>query len=168
MWYISATYTWLPLYIGVIAYIFYKFGWKTGVLAFVSMIMLVVLTDQVSVHLFKQVFERLRPCHQPRISHLVHIVNGYCGGKFGFVSSHAANTFGFAIFTSFFFKNKLYVYSIFVWATLVSYSRIYLGVHYPSDIAGGALLGILLGFGIYVLYNYLENKYLENNRKAKF
>lgn len=168
MWYISANYTWVPLYLGVVAYIFYKFGWKTGVVALLSMILLVLLTDQTSVHLFKQVFERLRPCHQPRIAHLVHTVNGHCGGKFGFVSSHAANTFGFAIFTAFYFKNRLFSYSIFAWAALVSYSRIYLGVHYPSDIAGGAMLGLFWGFVVYILYNFLEAKYLTNKRKAAF
>jgi undecaprenyl-diphosphatase len=130
--------------------------------------LLIVLIDQTSVHLFKEVFHRLRPCHQPRISHLVHIVNNHCGGQYGFVSSHAANSFGFATFTILFFKNNRFSWFIFAWALLLSYSRIYLGVHYPSDIVGGWMLGIFWGLVITVIYNKIEDKYKINERKSAF
>ncbi|MCK5536434.1 MAG: phosphatase PAP2 family protein [Bacteroidales bacterium] len=165
---VSAKMTWVPLYLGIVAFIFWKYKWKTGLLSLLAMVLLLVLTDQTSVKLFKEVFERLRPCHQPRISHLVHIVDGHCGGKFGFVSSHAANTFGFAAFTATFFRARKFTWFIFLWAIIVSYSRIYLGVHYPSDIVGGAILGMFWGFFVYIFYNKFEDKYLTNNRKSLF
>lgn len=84
---------------------------------------------------------RYRPSHNFDLQGLVHLVNGYSGGLFGFVSSHAANSFGIAIFTALFLKNKWYWIFILLWAVLVSYSRIYLGVHYPADIIGGMVLG---------------------------
>ncbi len=166
---ISSVTLWLPLYLVILGYIFYKYKWKTGVFALIAMVLLVVLTDQTSVHLFKNTIQRLRPCHQPRISHLVHIVNNHCGGLYGFVSSHAANTFGFATFTALFFYRKVYSYFIFAWALLIGYSRIYLGVHYPSDIVGGALLGMFWAVVVYAMYVRVEEKLLKDNlRRTNF
>ncbi len=158
MWWVSLKYVWVPLYAGVLFFIFYLRRYKTAILAVLSLILLVTITDQTSVHLFKQVFERLRPCHDPQIGHLVHIVNNKCGGQFGFVSSHAANTFGFATFTSLFFRNRYFSVFIILWASMVSYSRIYLGVHYTGDIIGGIILGIFCGYIVYRLYVMIVQK----------
>lgn len=108
----------------------------------------IALTDLTSVHLFKNVFCRLRPSHDPELASLVHIVNDYRGGLYGFVSSHAANTVGIATLTSLLMQNRWYTLSAFVWAALMSYSRIALGVHYPIDILCGALLGFLIALGV--------------------
>lgn len=165
MWYISATLTWAPLYAVILFFVFKKMKWE-GVIALAFFILLIVMADQSSVKLFKNVFERLRPCHNPDIKDLIHIVNGKCGGKFGFVSSHATNTFALAMFTSLFFRIKWVSYSIFIWAIIVSYSRIYLGVHFPFDVLGGAGLGILVGFVTYKLYLFVLNYYRKKrNRK---
>ena len=161
MWITSATATWIPLYALVLFFVFKQLKWK-GLLTFLFLILVVLFADKISVHLFKFVFERLRPCHNPQIADLVHTVNGKCGGKFGFVSSHAANTFAFAAFSSFFFKIKRYSWFIFIWAAFVSYSRVYLGVHFPADILGGAILGFLIGFGLYLTYDFIFKKYLNN------
>lgn len=156
MWYISATTTWIPLYALVLFFIFKEYKWK-GFIPLIFLILVIVLADKISVYGFKNVFERLRPSHNPDIAQMVHIVNNYRGGNFGFVSSHAANTFAFAAFTALFFKNQKFAYFIYLWAVIVSYSRIYLGVHYPGDILGGAVLGWLIGMAMYKLQQITEN-----------
>jgi undecaprenyl-diphosphatase len=145
---------WLPLYLFLIFLVFYRFRRKGWIIIALTLVVF-ALTDLTSVHLFKNVFERLRPCHNPALDGLVHLVNGRCGGKYGFISSHAANTFGLAVFMSLVFRNKWLVISILVWATVVSYSRIYLGVHYPFDVICGAIWGSLISFGIYYAFTRL-------------
>lgn len=155
MWWISAKYTWIPLYLFMLGWMVIKKKWETLILL-VIIALLITLSDQISVRFFKEGIMRLRPCHDPDLTGLVHIVNGKCGGQYGFVSSHAANTFAIAAFTSLLFKNRLYSYFIFFWAFLVSYSRIYLGVHYPGDVLGGIILGLILGWIVYDFYKRLR------------
>lgn len=151
MWWISGKLTWIPLYAFFLYLVWKKFKTKFW-LPVLGVVILIVLTDQLSVHLFKNVFERLRPCHDPSISEFVHIVNNYCGGKFGFVSSHAANTFGLAMFLWLCLRKSYTAFwLIFIWAAFVSYSRIYLGVHFPLDVLCGGVFGILLAIFIYIL-----------------
>jgi undecaprenyl-diphosphatase len=128
---------------------------------------LILLADQTSVHLFKNMFERLRPCHNPMITDFVHTVHGKCGGQFGFVSSHAANSFALAVFSGLLLKSKYrYFLPLMVfWAAVVSYSRIYLGVHYPADVLGGAILGSILGIFVFWMMKFINQKFnlkLEN------
>ena len=144
---ISAKLTWIPLYALVLFLLLRKFR-KSWWIYTLAAILLLALTDLASVHLFKNVFERLRPCHEPALEGMVHIVNGKCGGLYGFVSSHAANTFGFATLMALVFRQKIrwFPLMLLLWAAVVSYSRIYLGVHYPGDVIAGAALGALLGW----------------------
>ena len=107
-------------------------------------------TDQVSV-LIKNLVERPRPTHNDEIADMLHIVNNYRGGQYGFISSHAANVFGIAAFLSNQFKHYKWSLFLFIWAAVVSYSRLYLGVHYPLDVICGALLGALTGIQFYVV-----------------
>jgi undecaprenyl-diphosphatase len=158
MWQISKTAIWIPLYLVFIYFIFKKLK-LNGFITLLVLLFLVLISDQGSVQLFKNIFHRLRPCHQPALAGLVHLVNGKCGGMYGFVSSHAANTFGLAMFLSLFFKNRAFSIFIFLWATVVSYSRIYLGVHYPFDILAGAIFGIAVAIGIFQLHQFLQLKY---------
>jgi len=117
--------------------------------------LLIFLTDKISVLAFKDVFQRLRPCHNPDLQNLIHTVDQHCGGKFGFVSSHATNVFGTAMFTLLFFQKKWFTFVILIWATLVSYSRIYLGVHFFGDVFCGAILGMIIGFLTFFIYKRL-------------
>ena len=118
----------------------------------IALIVLVVLCDQISNNIFKDFFERWRPSRDPSISHLVHTVAGYKGGDFGFVSSHATNSFGLAMFSALLIRHWGYGITIFLWAFLNSYSRIYLGVHFPGDIVGGMILGISLALVVFIAY----------------
>lgn len=148
----SGKLTWLPFYLLLIYFITRKQGWKT-LWWLLAIALVIVATDQVSVVLFKNMFQRLRPCHTPELQNLVHLVKG-CGGQFGFISSHAANTFGVAVFLSLLFSNRWATYGLLFWAAFVSYSRIYLGVHFPGDVICGAIVGAGIGISIWLPASY--------------
>lgn len=156
MGWVSYKFTWIPAYALLLYFTWKKTGNKLFIVI-ISVVLLILISDQASVHLFKNIFERYRPCHNLIIKEKLHLV-GDCGGLYGFVSSHAANTFALAAFFSFFFKNKRFTFLIFFWASLCSYSRIYLGVHYPLDIISGALLGIFSGYLVVSFYTLAAKK----------
>lgn len=158
MFYATKTLTWLPLYLVITFYLFKEFGWQQALFTLLFISLMIAASDQGSVHFFKNVFQRLRPCHDPDLAGLVHQVNGKCGGRFGFISSHASNTFAMAIFISSLFKRKWLWIGMITWATFVSYTRIYLGVHYPGDILGGAIWGVLVGYVLYKIYKKSEGR----------
>lgn len=142
MWFVSGKYEWIPLYALLLFLVVKKYR-KYSWIFILFTVLSVVLADQISVKLFKEMFERWRPCHNLELKSIVHIVNEKCGGRFGFVSSHATNSFAVATFLGMAMNRKILVALLF-WALVVSYSRIYLGVHYPFDILGGAILGVLI------------------------
>ncbi len=153
----SGKFFWSPLYALLIYWIFREKKWY-GFLVLVFVALTITAGDQLSVHAFKNVFMRLRPCYEPSLQGLLHMVK-YCGGKYGFVSSHAANSFAVLAFINGFFRHKRpYVkWIMWTWALLIIYSRVYLGVHYPGDVLGGAVLGIILGSFFIWLYRKSEN-----------
>lgn len=165
MVYVSAKFFWIPLYLFLLYLIIKELKWR-AVLVLIAVALLVTISDQLSVHLFKNVFERLRPCHNPDLSLIVHTVEK-CGGQFGFISSHAANSFALAFFISNLLRQK---YSwigwlMYVWATLVIYSRIYLGVHYPGDVIVGAVFGLLIGWMVLLLYQHTGKLLFESKKE---
>lgn len=159
MWIVSARITWVPLYMLLIWLFYRKNNWKSALIFIGFAILTVTLCDQLSNHLFKDLFMRYRPSHHDLLTdklHFYRLPNGdlYKGGQYGFVSSHAANFFGVCTF-AWYVLRKWYRYVFYVLlasAVIVSISRIYLGVHYLTDIIGGALLGILLASIVYIGY----------------
>ena len=149
MTFISSEMGWLPFYAVLVFLVFYKYRWE-GLWIMLGVAVLITCSDQISAHVFKPLFQRLRPCYDPMIEDLVHLPNGKPGGHYGFISSHAANTFALASFIYMTMRKhyKNIGWLMFSWATLVSYSRIYMGVHFPGDIICGAAVGMILGFGI--------------------
>ena len=159
MIFFSGKLTWLPFYLILCFLLYRKFGWRM-VWPLLGAALVVTLADQTSVHLFKNIFERLRPCHNPEIKDLIHLATGRCaGGRFGFVSSHAANTFGVAIFLLLLMRKNWFTVLMLIWAALVSYSRIYLGVHYPADIIVGGILGVVCGYAVWNLLDGIDMVY---------
>jgi undecaprenyl-diphosphatase len=118
----------------------------------VGIALCILLSDQISSSVLKPLVARLRPTHNPKIADLIHVVNGYRGGLYGFVSSHAANAATFVTFTALLFRNKIYTILLSLWAFLTAYSRVYLGVHYVGDVLCGALIGVLVGVVVYVIF----------------
>jgi len=155
---ISGTATWIPLYLAILIYLGVKLRKKFLVLIMV-IIIAVTLSDQISV-LIKNSVHRLRPCHEPSLEGMVHLVKGYCGGLYGFVSSHASNSFMVAMLCLLLIRRWWFTCFIIIWALVVGYSRIYLGVHYPGDVVSGSLLGMLIGWGIYLFYGYINKNLL--------
>lgn len=147
---VSGQLVWLPYFLFII-FLFIKKEKKQSIFAILFVIIAVSIADWTSVHLFKNVFQRLRPCHNPALINIIRTVNK-CGGQYGFISSHASNFFALATFSSLIVKKKYFSILAFAIALLVIYSRVYLGVHYPSDVLGGAIWGFLIGFLIYKLY----------------
>ena len=145
--------TWLPFFL-VILYLIIKNYRAKSVLIIIMLSVTILMSDQLSV-LLKETIQRLRPVYDPQIDNLVHNVFRK-GGLYGFVSSHAANSFAIFYFTHRLFRNKGYSVLLFSWALLMSYSRIYLGVHYPLDILGGAVLGWLTGLITYKILMFIE------------
>ena len=141
---ISATWIWVPLYVIFLYLLFKTFKLRSLIFILIFIALGVTVSDQLA-GIFKTGILRLRPCHDPTLTGLMRAVK--CGGQFGFYSSHAANTFFIATFMSLLLykKFKFLPYFLFVWAIVVSYSRIYLGVHFPLDILMGSLMGFFTG-----------------------
>ena len=161
MWLYTGQVVWIPLILLLLFILFYKTDWKESVFILLSIVLIVVLCDQFSSNICKPYFMRFRPTHHPEFKDYVNIVNDYRGGKYGFISGHASNAFGYAVFSLLLFRYRLYTIMVLFWSTLMAYSRIYLGVHFISDIVPGALSGILLGFLVYKLYVAVRRKYLK-------
>ena len=132
---------------------------RHALLTVAMLVLAFVLADQISSGLIKHLVERLRPSQDPSLDDMIHIVNNYRGGKFGFVSSHAANSFAAATLIALVMRHKAVTFSLFTWAVLQCYSRVYLGVHYPGDILGGIIVGVLSGWLVWCLMRWLQRRF---------
>ena len=153
MWYVSKSRTWIPLYVLLVGLIAWRFrNWKAVLLILVGFGIVVGLSDYTCSGVLKPLVCRLRPTHEPALDPL-HLVCGYMGGRYGFCSSHAANTVSCALLFSLLYRNKIATFCLMTWVALNCYSRMYLGVHYPSDIIVGLLVGCLWALLTYWVLN---------------
>lgn len=158
MMYASNRLVWIPLYLALVYLLFKKLG-KSFWLAVLFAIAAVAISDQLASHLVKNLVMRYRPSHNLILSSKLHYVDNYMGGLYGFASSHASNTFAIAVFLYLLFPtDRILILGMFFWACLVCYSRMYLGVHYPSDIVGGMIIGTLSAALCYTLWRKLSTR----------
>ncbi|NOT76522.1 MAG: phosphatase PAP2 family protein [Cyclobacteriaceae bacterium] len=155
---VTRTDFWLPLYAFLIFLIFKNYK-KEGWLVLVGVAVTILLADRITAGVMKPYFHRLRPSNEPGLQGILHLVDNYRGGLYGFASSHAANTTGVALFCFLLFRDKYkWIGLLFLWAFVMTYTRIYLGVHYPGDIITGAAVGLLSGYAGYHSYRWLTTK----------
>ncbi|AFK05175.1 phosphoesterase PA-phosphatase related protein [Emticicia oligotrophica DSM 17448] len=160
MYWVTYRFTWIPLYIYIIYYLFQNTKNRFAI-NLVFVLLSVGLSDRFTSGFMKPFFHRFRPCHDPAIQNLVHVV-GDCGGQFGFASSHASNSF--ALVMAIYLLAKLNNWSLklpaflLFWAIIVSYSRIYVGVHFPTDIVVGAIVGIMITLFTYIFLKFINQK----------
>jgi undecaprenyl-diphosphatase len=169
MTFVSQKLVWIPLYALLLVVLIRNLGWKVAALAVVVAVAVVLLSDQLASGLLKPLIQRPRPCHVSSLQPVLHLVDGKCGGKYGFASSHAANFFGLAmLITGLLGKDVRWLcVSLFMVAGTVALSRIYLGVHYPSDVFAGMMIGISMGwlgsFSFRMLHKWLNFPQTANN-----
>lgn len=151
MWGATKSVTWIPLYALMVWLLWHRFGWRKTLLSVLLIVIAVGLSDWISSGLLKPFFARLRPAHEPALEGMVRTLNGYTGGLYGFVSSHAANTCACAYLFTQIYKEWRMTLVMLLYVILNCYSRMYLGVHYPGDILGGLIVGFTIAYLISVL-----------------
>lgn len=158
MWMVSSLFSWVLMLIAFL-WILRDKGWRGAVVAIVAVALTILIIDQLTSGFIKPTVARLRPSHNPLLAATIHLVNGYQGGMYGFVSGHAANSFGVALIISLMVRYRPAMLAMILWAMLQCYSRMYLGVHYLGDILCGTILGLLVAWGVFWLLRFLYSRF---------
>lgn len=161
MFQLTQTITWAPLFLFLI-YKIYKLDPKNSWWVFGGIMLSILIADQFTSGFLKPLMERLRPCHDPRWEGQMHNY-GRCGGLYGFVSSHAANTFAVATFLNLKLGKRIkHLKWLYLYAVVVSYTRIYLGVHYPFDIVLGASIGVIVAILVWFFIVFVKRELVKS------
>ena len=153
MWLCSRKFEWIPFYLSILYVLFRNFNWRVVLYSLVAMGVILLLTDAVSSHFIRPVVARLRPSNlENPISEMIHIVDNYRGGRYGFPSSHASNSWGLVFFVGLLLRRRVLTTFLVCWALLLCYSRLYLGVHYPGDLLAGMMLGAVVASVVYYVF----------------
>ncbi len=153
MWLCSRKFEWIPFYLSILYVLFRNFNWRVVLYSLVAMGVILLLTDAVSSHFIRPVVARLRPSNlENPISEMIHIVDNHRGGRYGFPSSHASNSWGLVFFVGLLLRRRVLTTFLACWALLLCYSRLYLGVHYPGDLLAGMLLGAVVASLVYYVF----------------
>ena len=155
MYILTSKFIWIPLYASILYVLYKNMNIRMVIFTTLMFALLITLADQTCSSILRPIFERPRPSRNPEIADLVHLVNGKRGGKFGFPSCHAANTFALACFIMLLFKNRALTTFFMLWAIVTCYTRIYVGVHYPGDLLFGTIVGFTMGIITYGIYRSL-------------
>jgi len=163
--FISEKWTWYPVYFLLLMILFHLYGFKKLLFILLFIILAIVISDQITVFIIREWVERPRPCFEPDLSKTLRLPLG-CSGTFGFWSAHASNAFALAVFLGNIMQKKIkYSFAILlIWAGLTAYSRMYLGLHYPTDILCGSIFGALVGFSLYKIFMKIFPKFHLNKR----
>ncbi|MGN1214019.1 MAG: phosphatase PAP2 family protein [Bacteroidaceae bacterium] len=149
---ITSTVAWVPIGVFILWHVYHKYNLRTMLYVLLGMGLCVLMADSISSGFFKPFVERFRPTRDPELMYVVKVVEGYRGGRYGFFSSHAANTCSVALFLGLLFRNKVLYYLLALFTLSNCWSRVYLGVHYFGDIIVGLLCGVIVGWCVYRLY----------------
>jgi len=160
----TGRFIWIPMYAVVLWILFRECRWQTALVYLVALVAAIFLTDQTCASVIRPAVERLRPSNlENTLSDFAYVVNGYRGGSYGFPSCHAANSFAFAVFLALFVRRRGFLLFIIGWAIVNSYSRLYLGVHYPGDLFVGAVVGSLFGAACYYAARAVSSRLLHDS-----
>lgn len=164
---VTGKFIWIPMYATVLFVLFRNFKPKQAIMLALTLILAVAFADQICASLLRPIFGRLRPSNPDNpLSEFAVLVNGYRGGKYGFPSCHAANSFALASFMVCVVKSTRFRIFIISWAVINSYSRLYLGVHYPFDLMVGAILGTLISYSLYCAVKYFSQYQRPEKRRV--
>lgn len=148
----TGKFIWVPMYATIVYILFRRYSWKVALCYTIAITTAIACADQIGATIIRPAVERLRPTNiNNPINTLIHIVDGYRGGRYGFPSCHAANSFALATFLSLLFAKRRFTTFIFTWAILTAYSRLYLGVHYPGDLLVGGVIGVFSGWFMFII-----------------
>lgn len=158
----SGRFIWIPLYLSLLVVMLRNFPLKPVICNLLVVVVLITLCDQMVSSGIRPLFYRLRPANlENPISAMIHVVDGYRGGRYGFPSAHAANCWGAFFFVSYVFRRSVLSYVLALWAVLMCWSRVYLGVHYFGDVLCGMLVGLVNASIVYYLFQHYLRKYAQ-------